>query len=223
MKEAMEPVMKASYDTETHNTSLPDDQDDTPKDLPPAYSDRPTFSTAPPSHGRDLPSTVADLPQVEFSYYVIPESTISDNQTTTTTTCQVFYLDPKALIRLVNKQSALPPKPIVHIKGHHYDYGPEYGDKPKIDFDLYLNIMPLLLRDGSDRWDYISVTQASNGFVDINEKKGFQKDINGGLEEWTRRFCDDHAEHKQWSSPPTVPLTISVLSVPLSFSNHCLR
>lgn len=83
----------------------------------------------------------------------------------------------------------------MHIKGHHYDYGPEYGDKPEIDFGLYLNTMPLLLRYGSDRWDYISVTLASKGVVDIDEKKGFQKDINEGLKVWTQRFCA--AEHKQ--------------------------
>lgn len=189
--------MKASYDHETRNISLLDDRDDTPKDLPPAYSDGPAISTAPPSHRRDLASTVVDLPKVNFSNYVIPESTVSDNGVTTTTTCQVFYLDPKALISLVNQQSALPPKPLVHIKGHHYDYGPEYGDKPKIDFDLYLNIMPLLLRDGPDRWNYVSVTPASNGFVDDDEKKGLPEEINGGLEDWTQRFCDDPAEHKQ--------------------------
>lgn len=58
-------------------------------------------------------------------------------------------------------------------------------------------LMPLLLRDGSDRWDYLSVTPASNGLVDMGEKKGFQKDINRGLEEWTQHFCVDPAEHKQ--------------------------
>lgn len=189
--------MKASYDNGNRDTILSDDQDDAPKDVPPAYSDGPAVSTALPSHGRDLPITASDLPKVEFSHYVIPQSTISENRITTTTTCQIFCLDPKALIRLVNQQSALPPKPLVHIKGHHYDYGPEYGDKPKIDFDLYLNIMPLLLRDGSDRWDYISVTPASNGFVDMGEKKDFQKNTNRGLEEWIQRFCDDTAEHKQ--------------------------
>lgn len=83
----------------------------------------------------------------------------------------------------------------MHIKGHHYDYGPEYGDKPKIDFDLYLNIMPLLLRDGLDRWDYITVTPASNGLIDIDKKK--EKEINGSLEDWIQRFCHDPAEHKQ--------------------------
>lgn len=72
---------------------------------------------------------MVNLPKVNFSSFVIPESTISDNQVTTTNTCQVFYLDPKALIHLVNQQSALPPKPLAHIKGHHYDYGPDYGPK----------------------------------------------------------------------------------------------
>lgn len=190
----LEPVMKASYDNETR---LPDDQGDTPRDLPPAYSDGPATSTAPLSNRRDISSTVVDLPKVNFSNFVIPESTISDSRVTTTTTCQVFYLDPKALIHLVNQQSALPPKPLVHIKGHHYDYGPEYGDKPKVDFDLYLNIMPLLLRDGPDRWNYVSVTPSSNDFVDNSENKGLPKEINRGLEDWTQRFCDDPAEHKQ--------------------------
>lgn len=98
------------------------------KDLQPACSDGPAVSTALPSHGRDLPITATDLPKVEFSHYVSAQSTISNNRITTTTTCQIFCLDAKALIRLFNQQSALSPKPLVHIKGHQYDYGPEYGE-----------------------------------------------------------------------------------------------
>lgn len=82
----MELIMKSSYDKENPNTSVPDDQDDTPKDLPPAYPGAPGFFTAPPSHGGDVPSGVVDLPKVDFSNYVIPESIVSDNRITTTTT-----------------------------------------------------------------------------------------------------------------------------------------
>lgn len=57
--------------------------------------------------------------------------------------------------------------------------------------------MPLLLHDGPGRWNYVSVTPASNGFVDNDEKKALLEEINGGLEDWTQRFCGDPAEHKQ--------------------------
>ena len=168
---------------------------------PPSYADvRPAVASMAPDM-RLLLGLNTRLLNLDFQQYNLPQSVTSDDQTTVITTHPMYSSDVQALIKLLQHQAALPPKPVVRIRGTHSEYGTSYGPD-KIDFDLMLNIMPLILRAESERWNYLKVDSTSHPAArsESNDEKKedvfSSKDGDVGLEEWARRFCDDEAEAK---------------------------
>lgn len=148
---------------------------------------------------------------------------MSDDQLTMTTTLPIFASSPEALVKLLYKQAALPPKPLVRIRGRHSDYETGWG-LCKTDFDWTLNLMPLIVRGATDRLNYLTVVPAS----DINNalydnKKSLKQDEGLDLREWVQRFCDDGAESKRYSSFVFLTPKSALLTLHLSFLSLFLR
>lgn len=201
---------RSTLDDHNISTGLDDDQNLT-EDRPPAYSNG--YLTA-QSEGSFL-SPVTSLRNIDFHKYELPQSTISEDQLTTTTTFPIFTSNSEALIELLHKQAALPPKRLVRIRGTHSEYGASYGPI-RMDFDLTLNLLPLIMRAGTDKWNYFRVLPAGkNGFCNSEKQASQQEGV--GVEELAQRFCDDPAEFKRYSflPRPFLFLPLALLPFPL--------
>jgi len=86
--------------------------------------------------------------------------TISDDKTTYTTTEPELTYNATALFKLLQKQLTLPPKPVVRITGTHIDWMYSLGNT-RTDFDLTLDIMPLILPDATTKLGHINVKRVS--------------------------------------------------------------
>jgi hypothetical protein len=181
---------------------------------PPAYSNG--DSNSQPESGSLQPVTSV---QFDLRQYQIPHFTISEDQTTVTTTSPLYTSNPGALIELLQHQAALPPKPLVRIKGTHSEYGASYGPI-RTDFDLTMNLMPLIVRAGTDKWNYLRILSPGENCFRVGGMLASEKE-DMGLDEWARRFCDDQAASKRYgfwdSSIPPLIFLCSLCSYSLCF------
>ena len=120
-------------------------------DQPPQYSANISFV----SRKSDL-LPVSVVSPIDFSSYRLPHGTISDDKTTCTTTDPELTHNAATLFELLQEQAALPPKPIVRIRGTHIDWVYSWGNT-RTDFDLTLDIMPLILPTETTPLTYMSV------------------------------------------------------------------
>jgi hypothetical protein len=164
-------------------------------DRPPIYTS-PSTSAAPPtplSPSRSLPAQYfppqvlvpLPIPALPYHAYLPPTATLSaDSTTITLTNHATLTSDPIALHRFLQEQVCLPPKPLLKIKGTQ---NPNAIGK-QIDFELSLNLMPLIVRravdpqtgTGRGGWNYLT----TEGGV--------------SMEEWCRRFCSDQSDAKRY-------------------------
>jgi hypothetical protein len=154
------------------------------QDHPPNYSANTSFVS---SMSNLLP--IADFPCIDFSSYRLPQGTISDDKTTCITTEPELTHDAAALLKLLQEQATLAPKPVVRITGTHVDWVYSWGNT-RTDFDVTLDIMPLILQTATVPLSYISVQPVSNSSSDISS-----------LRSWVQRFCNDTAESKRYVQP----------------------
>ena len=126
---------------------------------------------------------VTNLSPFSFTAYRLPMSTWSDDMTMCTTTACHLPDNPSALFELIRKQLALPPKPIVRITGSHADWCYSWGNT-KIDFDITLDIMPLVLPP---------IPTTDRHFL-IRSLKGDNADLMAEV----NRFCEDDAECRSY-------------------------
>ncbi|GIC93076.1 uncharacterized protein Aud_009555 [Aspergillus udagawae] len=133
--------------------------------LPPAYSSTAT-STPVSTSPRSLTLTLSqDLHQpplftsLDFSRYQFPGAMLTDDHVTTVTRHEDFSRDSGALLRLMQEQAQLPPKLLVRIRGTHSEYG-----ETKDDFDLTLNLLPLLVSN-LERWSYSNWIRAASPYA----------------------------------------------------------
>ena len=131
-----------------------------------------------------LPSVL--LPSVDFTAYRLPASTLSENETTRTTTDPGFTSNVALLYTVLKEQTALPPKPVVRIKGTHVDYVYSWGTT-RTDFDLTLDIMPLIVPTSTTRLNYVKIKP--------NPADSSPADL---LRSWVERFCNDTAERRRY-------------------------
>ena len=82
---------------------------------PPEYA----ASNSLPMLRRPLPSVL--LPSIDFTAYRLPASILSEDETTRTTSDPGFASNAAILYTVLKEQTALPPKPVVRIKGTHID------------------------------------------------------------------------------------------------------
>jgi hypothetical protein len=165
-------------------------QSDETEESPPSYCDvQPTEPTS------EFLRPVSALASVDLVNYAIPESTISKDKTTVTTTFPAYASDPRALVDLLKAQVALPPIALVHIRGTHPEHG-GFGTAT-VDFDLRLSIMPLLVRPETDRWQYLTVSELGNN--DGTRLSGvMEAEEQSRLEGWAQRFCASPATNKSF-------------------------
>ncbi|KAL9095087.1 MAG: hypothetical protein Q9165_002690 [Trypethelium subeluteriae] len=158
-------------------------------------------STLPISSTRSAPSLqqslIAGLPDLPWSKYQIPDSTISSDATTITTTHPAYSSDPNALETFLRSQASLPPKPRIRILGRS-------DDGLSKDFDISLNMMQYIIQRGgqSQQWSYVQVDNesTSGGKQKRSRSAGNVNNTQGdGLRDLVERFCDDKAMVKTFT------------------------
>ncbi|GFF59709.1 hypothetical protein IFM51744_10021 [Aspergillus udagawae] len=165
--------------------------------LPPAYSSTAT-STPVSTSPRSLTLTLSqDLHQpplftsIDFSRYQFPGATLTDDHVTTVTRHEDFSRDSGTLLRLMQEQAQLPPKLLVRIRGTHSEYG-----ETKDDFDLTLNLLPLLVSD-HERWSYVKLDPSRVTIRNQPVSHGQAYDVaSADLETLTKLYCEDPAPLK---------------------------
>ena len=160
-------------------------------DEPPSYSATPP----PPSHGR---KPITELPMsINLEAYRLPQSVLSQDHVQLTTTSSTYFENAQSLVQLVRDQALLPPRPLIHIKGSHSEYGKAYG-ADKIDFELSLDMTPLLVGDGLHQASHLRLAPLSdNGISITDEKHSLKENRETDLELWADKFCRDPAVSKR--------------------------
>ncbi|KAL3478827.1 hypothetical protein BJX99DRAFT_223505 [Aspergillus californicus] len=163
--------------------------------LPPVYSstaDRPPPST---STSTSSPGLLFQQQQqhlaIDYTQYRIAGAVLHDDRVAAVTRDERFSCDPHALLQLMHEQAQLPPKLLLRIRGSHSVYG-----EVKSDFDLTLNLLPLLVSD-SERWSYRKLDGSrisANG--DPVPTAGA---VPAELEKLVVQYCEDPAPVKSFS------------------------
>lgn len=141
---------------------------------------------------------IANPLNIDFQNYKLPQSTVSEDQLTTTTTFPIFSSDAKVLVEVLRKQASLPPKPLVRIKGTHPEYEASWAPI-KLDFDLTLNLMPLMRHAETHQGNYIKVVASGDSSSSQGGTWRSKQQNATDVEEWVQRFCDNPAEHKRYN------------------------
>jgi hypothetical protein len=167
----------------------------------PADDGLPAYSGPSSSSDASAQISTTGLPNIDFAKYEIPESTVSDDNVTTMTNLSILSQDPVTLEKFIREQASLPPKPHVRITGTHTKKARGCGDDEDVvvtDFDVKLNLLPYIVREEGDRWNYVKL-------VDDNEEafRGGNAKTTGqggeGLKDWVERFCEDSAKFKSFT------------------------
>jgi hypothetical protein len=177
---------------------LPQDEDDEdgetlPAALPP-YSGPSNSSEAPVGQRAAAkgPRYYPGLPRIDYKLYSPPLFELSSDCTTLASRAQYLSATAAALVALIRSQSTVPPKLQIHVTGKR---------GRKVDFDIKLNLMNLLIPDDARRrMDYIRCV----GEGELAYRGGYKPDVlpevgDGGLEEWCRRFVEDSAQVKSFA------------------------
>ena len=160
-------------------------------DEPPSYSATPP----PPSRGR---KPITELPvSTNLQAYRLPQSVLSQDHVRLTTKSPTYFEDAQSLVQLVRDQALLPPRPLIHIKGTHSEYGKAYG-ADKIGFELSLDMTPLLVGDGLHRASHLRLAPLSdNDILVVDEKHRLKENRETDLELWADKFCRNPAVSKR--------------------------
>ena|SRR2546430_11251443 len=154
----------------------------------PTYSDSPSnVSTADPS------PSLTGLPNIDYHKYAIPESSLSSDQTVTTTNLAFLSSSPAALEDLIREQAALPPRQLIRITGTRKN-----GYESLVDFDLKLDMLAFIARDKADGWNYIKIVEDNEKAFRGGTTEALEPVAKGGLNEWVQHFCRDHSKLKMY-------------------------
>ena len=160
---------------------------------PPPYSGPSTPSVATTSAPRLFPG----LPNLNYALYSPPSFKLSSDETTITSAKPELSTYPTALNSLIQYQATIPPKAQICIKGSLLS--------GRVDFDLKLNMMSLLVghADQRERWSYLKVVDDGQAAYRGGLKESTTPRLPDGINAWVRRFCEDKAAIKQ--SVYTIP------------------
>ena len=150
------------------------------QDSPPQYSGNPLFT---PQKNKLLPAT--SLPPIDLGSYRLPCGALSEDKTACITTNPAFYEHPAALFKLLKEQAALPPNPVIRVRGTHVDWVYTWGNT-RADFDLTLDIMPLILPAVTPRPSYTNIRPLQSNEPGADP-----------LRSWVQQFCDDPSQSKR--------------------------
>lgn len=165
---------------------IQDDDDHQHINTPPPYSGPSSPPTARPPARPSYPG----LPLLNYSLYSPPHFKLSSDETTVTTYKPEPNIYPAVLSSLLQSQASVPPKAQIHIKG---------TSAGRMDFHIKLNMMSLLVGDNApkERWNYLKVIDNGELGWRGDIKMTSEPNINGGLDEWARRYCADNSSIKQ--------------------------
>jgi hypothetical protein len=92
---------------------------------------------------------------------------------------------------IIQAQSALPPKVQIYVRG--------MGSGATPDFHIKLNMMPFIIgdKDPQKRWNYLKVVDDGEMAWRGETKMTGEPKLNGGIDEWVRRYCADTSAIKQ--------------------------
>ncbi|KIW20233.1 hypothetical protein PV08_00808 [Exophiala spinifera] len=205
-----------------------------PQDLPPSYDvinpPIPSISITPTSavSSNDIPSflarsqnpldAISRLASVDLTRYCgVSQAKLSASQDTLTTTKPELSTMQYVLMRFLNEQASLPPKPLMRIQGSHTTS----TGTTQIDFDLTLNLMSLLDIDhrvsaddtgGSNTTATAATAPSTRLHVEPFESSTptgssspFKRSSRGNqpamtpLEQWAKKFTDEKTENKSFS------------------------
>ena len=184
---------------------------DSAEEHPPAYSAGPaspppnassSSSERPPA--QPSPSSLTpyiDKPTIDFAAYAIRGSSFSKDTSSRTLHHASLCSDPAALEKLLEAQLSLPPIPVIRIRGHRREV------EGREDFDLRLNLLPLILRGphGGRDWHHIKCLEKGElGLRGTGTTEGVTPSIEGGLRAWVHRFCEDRSQHKSFTIRRTI-------------------
>lgn len=188
-----------------------------PQDLPPSYENTilppctiPSAS-ATPSVSTPLPSqnpldALSRLKTIDFPKYCVAESKLSDDSTTVTTTKAELAGTQYALVKFIHEQAALPPKPLMVIRGTHLGGlggGSTSHGEPVVDFELKINLTSLLDIDNGQSAGLRSSSSCRirvKSLQDSSPAQGSRADRGSSLsplEQWVKRFCEDKTENRR--------------------------
>jgi hypothetical protein len=227
-----------------------------PRDLPPAYENtlvpnssnpHPTAITS--SHSRastannsqpniNIPSqnplkTLSRLSALNLSAYGVRDAKLSDDHTTLTTSKPELASTQYALTKFVHDQAALPPKPVMVIRGTHSSYGTSGGTA--LDFELKLNLMGMLDIDTAPDFDgtgrsrirvkafqpnATSSSQQASGSGSKRSGDNRSSDEPNPLDAWIRKFTQDD---KAKADNRTFTLTRVALNLPCAILEGHVR
>ncbi|KAL1868967.1 hypothetical protein VTK73DRAFT_3428 [Phialemonium thermophilum] len=158
------------------------------------------------------PQRYPGLPVIDYRLYSPPLFELSSDRTTLKSSAPYLSSSAAALAALIRAQATVPPKQQIHITGRRR--GPGSGTSGgKIDFDVRLNLMPLLVpEDPRDRMDYLTCvaddelalrggpkpTTAADASSTLPSPRSAGKG-DAGLEEWARRFVEDPGQVKSFA------------------------
>ena len=131
--------------SESVETIKPHDQSWTSSSFTELLEEPPKYvSTLPGPTNRTIPGPITSAASgLEFTDYHLLPSTVSEDKTTCTTTDSQLTSDPHVLYEFLRQQLRMPPRPVVRILGTHPDWCYS-GGNTKVDFDLMLDITPLI-------------------------------------------------------------------------------
>ena len=158
-----------------------------------------------PGDSSFIPSRSQFLARLNYTKYSVPESTLSKDGTTITTYHPAFTSSPEALVRFVREQAALPPLPYIHIVGGQQ----ESCTRP--EFDVKLNMLPYFMSSTTtpqqrsqsqsennvdknsycNGWNYLKLVADDEMAFRGKDRESLYPTVQGGLEEWARRFCSE--------------------------------
>lgn len=174
----------------SHPTALARPED------PPPYSSGPS-SLLEGSH--NVAETLPGYGSINFPNFIPSNASLSDDQTTVTLYSPKLCSNPIALGKFLQEQAALPPKLSIRIRGTHSS---NTAMAKVIDFDLSLNMMPLLItQNATQSLHYIGLIgegeEAYRGgsTKTMKSSPADPKNIN----QWIHKFCTDTAKNKNFT------------------------
>lgn len=127
------------------------------------------------------------LPNVNFLAYLPSKATLSSDHTTVTIRDKQLVTIPTALTTFILAQAALPPRPILHIKGLITG---------NAEFDLKIDMMRYFVRKGNESaWNYVKLVDI-NEVASRGESSVSVKPHCDTMLEWSRKFVESSASNK---------------------------
>ncbi|KIW56075.1 hypothetical protein, variant 2 [Exophiala xenobiotica] len=205
-----------------------------PQDLPPSYDNInppipslpiPTVTPSIPIPSQNPLDAISRLSAIDLPKYCgVAQAKLSDGHTSLTTTKPELTTTQYALIKFINEQASLPPKPLMVIRGTHLT-----GDtgSTHVDFELTLNLTSLLAIENthdthnthnthnnrqpdfdgtrasaqSPRMRVKPVEQSSSSSSSSSSKHSHSHSHSRmtPLEQWVKKFVEEKAENRSFT------------------------